>query len=165
MLQPSPCLDVSCLQSCTPRWKLCVSDTDSALGFALGAMFVKATFNEDSKAIVSISRFFTPRCVRWCDFRLISGLCCASGWGDGWRNQMGVRGQPEVRELDGLGNKESSKRKGRREQEREREREREKWTLLLTLYREVCFWVFSFLKLQRKTTLPPGEQTRLLQFF
>lgn len=41
------------LQSCTPRWKLCVSDTDSALGFALGAMFVKDTFAEDSKAMVS----------------------------------------------------------------------------------------------------------------
>uniref|UniRef100_A0A672MDR4 Endothelin-converting enzyme 1 n=1 Tax=Sinocyclocheilus grahami TaxID=75366 RepID=A0A672MDR4_SINGR len=36
-------------KSCTPRWKLCVSDTDSALGFALGALFVKATFSEDSK--------------------------------------------------------------------------------------------------------------------
>ncbi|XP_065811164.1 endothelin-converting enzyme 1 isoform X2 [Labrus bergylta] len=39
-------------KSCTPRWKLCVSDTDSALGFALGAMFVKDTFAEDSKSIV-----------------------------------------------------------------------------------------------------------------
>uniref|UniRef100_A0A674MBR0 Endothelin-converting enzyme 1 n=1 Tax=Takifugu rubripes TaxID=31033 RepID=A0A674MBR0_TAKRU len=39
-------------KSCTPRWKLCVSDTDSALGFAVGAMFVKDTFAEDSKAIV-----------------------------------------------------------------------------------------------------------------
>ncbi|XP_046881183.1 endothelin-converting enzyme 1 isoform X1 [Hypomesus transpacificus] len=38
-------------KSCTPRWKLCVSDTDSALGFALGALFVKSTFAEDSKAI------------------------------------------------------------------------------------------------------------------
>ncbi|XP_077582062.1 endothelin-converting enzyme 1 [Stigmatopora nigra] len=38
-------------KSCTPRWKLCVSDTDSGLGFALGAMFVKATFAEDSKTI------------------------------------------------------------------------------------------------------------------
>ncbi|KAI4878347.1 hypothetical protein NFI96_033697 [Prochilodus magdalenae] len=38
------------IKSCTPRWKLCVSDTDSALGFALGALFVKATFAEDSKA-------------------------------------------------------------------------------------------------------------------
>uniref|UniRef100_A0A671TCW8 Endothelin-converting enzyme 1 n=1 Tax=Sinocyclocheilus anshuiensis TaxID=1608454 RepID=A0A671TCW8_9TELE len=36
-------------KSCTPRWKLCTSDTDSALGFALGALFVKATFSEDSK--------------------------------------------------------------------------------------------------------------------
>lgn len=52
------CLDVFLLlpQSCTPRWKLCVSDTDSALGFALGAMFVKDTFAEDSKAIVSASK-------------------------------------------------------------------------------------------------------------
>uniref|UniRef100_A0A8C7YAB8 Endothelin-converting enzyme 1 n=1 Tax=Oryzias sinensis TaxID=183150 RepID=A0A8C7YAB8_9TELE len=40
-------------KSCTPRWKLCVSDTDSALGFALGAMFVKDTFAEDSKDIAS----------------------------------------------------------------------------------------------------------------
>ncbi|KTF75647.1 hypothetical protein cypCar_00031316, partial [Cyprinus carpio] len=39
-------------KSCTPRWKLCVSDTDSALGFALGALFVKSTFSEDSKAFV-----------------------------------------------------------------------------------------------------------------
>ncbi|XP_016393372.1 endothelin-converting enzyme 1 isoform X2 [Sinocyclocheilus rhinocerous] len=39
-------------KSCTPRWKLCASDTDSALGFALGALFVKATFSEDSKAFV-----------------------------------------------------------------------------------------------------------------
>ncbi|XP_049590528.1 endothelin-converting enzyme 1 isoform X1 [Syngnathus scovelli] len=38
-------------KSCTPRWKMCVSDTDSGLGFALGAMFVKATFAEDSKDI------------------------------------------------------------------------------------------------------------------
>uniref|UniRef100_A0A673FWE8 Endothelin-converting enzyme 1 n=1 Tax=Sinocyclocheilus rhinocerous TaxID=307959 RepID=A0A673FWE8_9TELE len=41
-------------KSCTPRWKLCVSDTDSALGFALGALFVKATFSEDSKAFVNM---------------------------------------------------------------------------------------------------------------
>ncbi|XP_050978742.1 endothelin-converting enzyme 1 isoform X1 [Labeo rohita] len=39
-------------KSCMPRWKLCVSDTDSALGFALGALFVKATFSEDSKEFV-----------------------------------------------------------------------------------------------------------------
>ena len=44
---------VCTLQTCTPRWKLCVGDTDSALGFALGAMFVKDTFAEDSKAMVS----------------------------------------------------------------------------------------------------------------
>uniref|UniRef100_A0A8C1X592 Endothelin-converting enzyme 1 n=1 Tax=Cyprinus carpio TaxID=7962 RepID=A0A8C1X592_CYPCA len=41
-------------KSCTPRWKLCVSDTDSALGFALGALFVKSTFSEDSKAFVNM---------------------------------------------------------------------------------------------------------------
>ncbi|KAJ8360466.1 hypothetical protein SKAU_G00169910 [Synaphobranchus kaupii] len=38
-------------KSCRPRWKLCVSDTDSALGFALGAMFVKTTFAEGNKAV------------------------------------------------------------------------------------------------------------------
>ncbi|XP_069096179.1 endothelin-converting enzyme 1 isoform X1 [Pleurodeles waltl] len=37
-------------KSCLPRWKFCVSDTDSNLGFALGAMFVKATFADDSKS-------------------------------------------------------------------------------------------------------------------
>lgn len=57
LLNVSGCVDLM-LQSCTPRWKLCVSDTDSALGFALGAMFVKATFAEDSKAIVSTSKSF-----------------------------------------------------------------------------------------------------------
>ncbi|KAL8198225.1 UNVERIFIED_CONTAM: Endothelin-converting enzyme 1 [Gekko kuhli] len=38
-------------KTCLPRWKFCISDTDSSLGFALGSMFVKATFAEDSKAI------------------------------------------------------------------------------------------------------------------
>ena len=52
------------LQSCTPRWKLCVSDTDIALGFALGAMFVKDTFAEESKAIVSPSLSSAACCVR-----------------------------------------------------------------------------------------------------
>lgn len=37
-------------KSCLPRWKFCISDTDSNLGFALGAMFVKATFADDSKS-------------------------------------------------------------------------------------------------------------------
>ncbi|XP_043848009.1 endothelin-converting enzyme 1 isoform X1 [Dromiciops gliroides] len=40
-------------KTCLPRWKFCVSDTDNNLGFALGAMFVKATFAEDSKNIAS----------------------------------------------------------------------------------------------------------------
>ncbi|XP_077167865.1 endothelin-converting enzyme 1 isoform X2 [Paroedura picta] len=35
---------------CLPRWKFCISDTDNSLGFALGSMFVKATFAENSKA-------------------------------------------------------------------------------------------------------------------
>ncbi|XP_053136999.1 endothelin-converting enzyme 1 isoform X2 [Hemicordylus capensis] len=38
-------------KSCVPRWKYCISDTDINLGFALGALFVKATFAEESKAI------------------------------------------------------------------------------------------------------------------
>ncbi|KAM4651637.1 endothelin-converting enzyme 1 isoform 2-T2 [Discoglossus pictus] len=36
-------------KTCLPRWKFCISDTDNNLGFALGAMFVKASFAEDSK--------------------------------------------------------------------------------------------------------------------
>ncbi|MEE6482388.1 hypothetical protein FKM82_013232 [Ascaphus truei] len=36
-------------KTCLPRWKFCITDTDNNLGFALGAMFVKATFAEDSK--------------------------------------------------------------------------------------------------------------------
>ncbi|XP_019712818.1 endothelin-converting enzyme 1 [Hippocampus comes] len=61
-------------KSCTPRWKLCVSDTDSGLGFALGAMFVKTTFTEDSKAIAvdmvsDIKRAFEDglKYVSWMD--------------------------------------------------------------------------------------------------
>ncbi|XP_053546209.1 endothelin-converting enzyme 1 isoform X2 [Bombina bombina] len=36
-------------KTCLPRWKFCISDTDNNLGFALGALFVKATFAEGSK--------------------------------------------------------------------------------------------------------------------
>ncbi|OXB62122.1 hypothetical protein ASZ78_010527 [Callipepla squamata] len=39
-------------KSCTPRWQTCISNTDDTLGFALGSLFVKATFDRDSKAIV-----------------------------------------------------------------------------------------------------------------
>lgn len=63
------------LQSCTPRWKMCVGDTDSALGFALGAMFVKDTFAEDSKAIVSVSQNSCSCCVRGCAADLPLPLC------------------------------------------------------------------------------------------
>ncbi|XP_041062819.1 endothelin-converting enzyme 1-like isoform X1 [Carcharodon carcharias] len=38
-------------KTCNTRWKTCVSDTDGTLGFSLGALFVKATFAEDSKQI------------------------------------------------------------------------------------------------------------------
>lgn len=47
-------------QTCLPRWKFCVSDTENTLGFALGPMFVKATFAEDSKNIVSARRTRRP---------------------------------------------------------------------------------------------------------
>lgn len=48
-----PLTTTSCpTQTCLPRWKFCISDTDNNLGFALGAMFVKATFAEDSKQVV-----------------------------------------------------------------------------------------------------------------
>ncbi|KAG5836976.1 hypothetical protein ANANG_G00234360 [Anguilla anguilla] len=38
-------------KSCTPRWQTCIGNTDDTLGFALGALFVKATFDKHSKAI------------------------------------------------------------------------------------------------------------------
>ncbi|KAG7225926.1 hypothetical protein INR49_018527 [Caranx melampygus] len=37
--------------SCTPRWQTCIGNTDDTLGFALGALFVKATFDKHSKEI------------------------------------------------------------------------------------------------------------------
>lgn len=36
-------------------WRYCISDTDSVLGFALGAMFVKEAFNGRSKDKVCIN--------------------------------------------------------------------------------------------------------------
>ena len=33
-------------------WRMCVSDTDSILGFALGAMFVREAFHGNSKTKV-----------------------------------------------------------------------------------------------------------------
>uniref|UniRef100_A0A3Q2XX52 endothelin-converting enzyme 1 n=1 Tax=Hippocampus comes TaxID=109280 RepID=A0A3Q2XX52_HIPCM len=36
-------------KSCTPRWQTCIGNTDDTLGFALGALFVKATFDKRSK--------------------------------------------------------------------------------------------------------------------
>ncbi|XP_074260726.1 endothelin-converting enzyme 2 isoform X1 [Saimiri boliviensis] len=38
-------------KSCVPRWQTCISHTDDALGFALGSLFVKATFDRQSKEI------------------------------------------------------------------------------------------------------------------
>lgn len=38
-------------KSCTPRWQTCIGYTDDTLGFALGALFVKATFDKHSKEI------------------------------------------------------------------------------------------------------------------
>lgn len=48
------CLALCPLQSCMPRWQTCISNTDDALGFALGSLFVKATFDRQSKEIVSL---------------------------------------------------------------------------------------------------------------
>uniref|UniRef100_A0A674MR12 endothelin-converting enzyme 1 n=1 Tax=Takifugu rubripes TaxID=31033 RepID=A0A674MR12_TAKRU len=41
-------------KSCTPRWQTCIENTDDTLGFALGALFVKATFDKKSKDIEMI---------------------------------------------------------------------------------------------------------------
>ncbi|XP_036392017.1 endothelin-converting enzyme 2b isoform X2 [Megalops cyprinoides] len=38
-------------KSCTPRWQTCIGNTDDTLGFALGALFVKATFDKHSKDV------------------------------------------------------------------------------------------------------------------
>ncbi|CAJ0934788.1 unnamed protein product [Ranitomeya imitator] len=38
-------------KSCTPRWQTCLSNTDDTLGFALGSLFVKSTFDKNSKTI------------------------------------------------------------------------------------------------------------------
>ena len=35
------------------KWRYCVTDTNSALSFAVGAMYVRETFQGDSKASVS----------------------------------------------------------------------------------------------------------------
>ncbi|XP_037695346.1 endothelin-converting enzyme 2 isoform X4 [Choloepus didactylus] len=44
-------MNIAELQSCVPRWQTCISNTDDALGFALGSLFVKATFDRQSKEI------------------------------------------------------------------------------------------------------------------
>lgn len=56
-----------CFQTCLPRWKFCVSDTENNLGFALGPMFVKETFAEDSKNIVSASPWTLAVTSHQCD--------------------------------------------------------------------------------------------------
>ncbi|KAF6384990.1 hypothetical protein mRhiFer1_008843 [Rhinolophus ferrumequinum] len=47
-------------KSCMPRWQTCISNTDDALGFALGSLFVKATFDRKSKKIVSLQGSSNP---------------------------------------------------------------------------------------------------------
>ena len=56
------------------RWRECVTDTDTALGFALGAMFVRKVFHGESKKeahnmISSIKEAFERRIksLRWMD--------------------------------------------------------------------------------------------------
>ena len=36
------------------RWRDCVTDTDSALGFALGALFIRDTFSGRSKSVAQV---------------------------------------------------------------------------------------------------------------
>jgi predicted metalloendopeptidase len=40
------------------KWRECVSDVDGTIGFALGAMFVKAAFHGGSKTTVSTESTF-----------------------------------------------------------------------------------------------------------
>ncbi|XP_017206532.1 endothelin-converting enzyme 2b isoform X3 [Danio rerio] len=51
-------------KSCTPRWQTCIGNTDDTLGFALGALFVKATFDKQSKEIDLNGGAFLPSCGR-----------------------------------------------------------------------------------------------------
>ena len=58
----------------TERWRECVSDTDVALGYALGAMFVRHVFHRESKEeaqgmIDSIKMAFEHRLgtLKWMD--------------------------------------------------------------------------------------------------
>ncbi|CAL8374717.1 unnamed protein product [Gadus morhua 'NCC'] len=44
-------ITIADLQSCTPRWQTCIGNTDDTMGFALGALFVKETFDRNSKGI------------------------------------------------------------------------------------------------------------------
>ncbi|XP_078725644.1 endothelin-converting enzyme 2-like isoform X1 [Lampetra fluviatilis] len=60
--------------SCTPRWQTCVEDTDSTLGFALGAMFIHSSFDNSSKSnaqqmIAEIREAFTHNLdsLQWMD--------------------------------------------------------------------------------------------------
>ena len=39
----------------SPRWQTCVRSTDAAIGFAMGALFVKDRFPGNSKKVVSIT--------------------------------------------------------------------------------------------------------------
>lgn len=32
-----------------PQWRFCIKDTDTVLGFAIGAIFVKEVFHQESK--------------------------------------------------------------------------------------------------------------------
>ena len=58
----------------TERWRECVADTDVALGYALGAMFVRHVFHRESKEeaqgmIDSIKMAFEHRlrALKWMD--------------------------------------------------------------------------------------------------
>jgi len=51
------------------RWRFCVTDTDSVLGFAVGAMFVRSAFHGESKPsaqamIDSIKQAFEKRLTK-----------------------------------------------------------------------------------------------------
>ena len=55
-------------------WRYCVSDTNSAIGYAIGAMFVREMFQQDSKETVRAPKYFTVifKTLKYIFYKLIN---------------------------------------------------------------------------------------------
>ena len=52
------CIDYSGTMGDEEHWRYCIADTESMMGFAVGAMFVRETFQGESKSAVCFSFIF-----------------------------------------------------------------------------------------------------------